>query len=201
MVSEQAKPERLCIGQGCSKETLPDSVYCSAACILQHAAVTMKSEKGRRRERAAELEFNMEDEDVKDLNLVNQQALQEWHEQQRPESNSGAADVLYSDSPAKELSTGSDPLVMNSDLDLSADRTRGQYDNKAVDDRRFEKEKSHRVFDSEGSDPDALYCICRQKHNKRYVLVASQKQNIFPQLQNPSLLPFLLWCPRRRLGS
>lgn len=33
----------LCIGPGCSKDALPDSVYCGTDCILQHAAVTMKT--------------------------------------------------------------------------------------------------------------------------------------------------------------
>lgn len=33
----------LCIGPGCSKQALPDSVYCGTDCILQHAAVTMKT--------------------------------------------------------------------------------------------------------------------------------------------------------------
>jgi len=173
VASEQSKPVCVCIGPGCSKQALPDSVYCSTDCILQHAAVNMKSETGRKRGRAVELKSSVEDEDVEDRTLVNQQASQPRHEQQRPESSPGAAVVLYSDSPSKALGTGSDPL--DRDLDLSADGTRSQYDD-AVEDRRFEKERSHRVFDSEGSDPDALYCICRQKHSKRYVLVASQKQ-------------------------
>lgn len=33
----------LCIGPGCSKKALPESVYCSTDCILQHAAFTMKT--------------------------------------------------------------------------------------------------------------------------------------------------------------
>lgn len=33
----------LCIGPGCPKQALPDSVYCGTDCILQHAAVTMKT--------------------------------------------------------------------------------------------------------------------------------------------------------------
>lgn len=36
----------LCIGPGCSKQALPDSVYCGNDCILQHAAVTMKTLSG-----------------------------------------------------------------------------------------------------------------------------------------------------------
>lgn len=36
----------LCIGPGCSKQALPDSVYCGTECILQHAAVTMKTLSG-----------------------------------------------------------------------------------------------------------------------------------------------------------
>lgn len=53
--AEEAKPEAemeidsslpLCIGPGCSKQALPDSVYCGTDCILQHAAVTMKTLSG-----------------------------------------------------------------------------------------------------------------------------------------------------------
>lgn len=33
----------LCIGPGCTKEALPESVYCGTDCILQHAAATMKT--------------------------------------------------------------------------------------------------------------------------------------------------------------
>lgn len=33
----------LCIGPGCPREALPDSVYCGTDCILQHAAATMKT--------------------------------------------------------------------------------------------------------------------------------------------------------------
>lgn len=36
----------LCIGPGCSKQALPDSVYCGNDCILQHAAFTMKTLSG-----------------------------------------------------------------------------------------------------------------------------------------------------------
>lgn len=36
----------LCIGPGCSKQALPDSGYCGTDCILQHAAVTMKTLSG-----------------------------------------------------------------------------------------------------------------------------------------------------------
>lgn len=33
----------LCIGPGCPREALPDSVYCGTDCIIQHAAATMKT--------------------------------------------------------------------------------------------------------------------------------------------------------------
>lgn len=36
----------LCIGPRCSKQALPDSVYCGTDCILQHAAVTMQTLSG-----------------------------------------------------------------------------------------------------------------------------------------------------------
>ncbi|KAM9751599.1 uncharacterized protein ACNS7B_008417 [Menidia menidia] len=36
----------VCTGPGCCKQALPDSVYCGTDCILQHAAVTMKTLSG-----------------------------------------------------------------------------------------------------------------------------------------------------------
>lgn len=36
----------LCIGRECSRHALRDSVYCGTDCILQHAALTMKSLSG-----------------------------------------------------------------------------------------------------------------------------------------------------------
>lgn len=36
----------LCIGPGCLKPALQDSVYCGTDCILQHAAFTMKTLSG-----------------------------------------------------------------------------------------------------------------------------------------------------------
>uniref|UniRef100_A0A3B3TTX8 Death-inducer obliterator 1-like n=1 Tax=Poecilia latipinna TaxID=48699 RepID=A0A3B3TTX8_9TELE len=51
----------LCTGPGCAKPALPDSVYCGTDCILQHAAITMKTlsspkvpkSKGRPQRKAA----------------------------------------------------------------------------------------------------------------------------------------------------
>ncbi|XP_030623663.1 death-inducer obliterator 1 [Chanos chanos] len=40
---EDGSPLPLCIGLGCGKNALPDSVYCGHECILQHAAVAMQS--------------------------------------------------------------------------------------------------------------------------------------------------------------
>ncbi len=37
-----------------------------------------------------------------------------------------------------------------------------------------DEDSSSSDSDSDGYDPDALYCICRQKHNKRYVFGGSQ---------------------------
>lgn len=44
METEDSLP--LCIGPGCCKQALPDSVYCGTDCILQHAAATMKTLSG-----------------------------------------------------------------------------------------------------------------------------------------------------------
>lgn len=67
----------LCIGPGCCRQALPDSVYCGTDCILQHAAVTMKTlsgpkvpkSKGRPQRKAAPTakvsNFNMETDKVR----------------------------------------------------------------------------------------------------------------------------------------
>ena len=50
MIEEMTKVEAetesslsCCIGPGCPKHALPESVYCSTDCIVQHAAATMKT--------------------------------------------------------------------------------------------------------------------------------------------------------------
>lgn len=40
---EKSDPHPLCIGPGCPRQALPESVYCGTDCILQHAAFTMKT--------------------------------------------------------------------------------------------------------------------------------------------------------------
>jgi len=39
-VQESSLPK--CIGPGCERDALPDSVYCGNDCILRHAAAAMK---------------------------------------------------------------------------------------------------------------------------------------------------------------
>lgn len=43
MAMETGCSRPLCIGPGCSKPALQESVYCGNVCIVQHAALTMKS--------------------------------------------------------------------------------------------------------------------------------------------------------------
>uniref|UniRef100_A0AAY4E0T0 PHD-type domain-containing protein n=1 Tax=Denticeps clupeoides TaxID=299321 RepID=A0AAY4E0T0_9TELE len=40
-------------------------------------------------------------------------------------------------------------------------------------------DESSGKYDSEGCDPDALYCICRQKHNKRFMICCDRCQEWF----------------------
>ncbi|XP_056443221.1 death-inducer obliterator 1-like [Gadus chalcogrammus] len=48
-------------------------------------------------------------------------------------------------------------------------RGKGQYDD--PEDGRVDEERGYSsISDSEGYDPNALYCICRQKHNKRFMI-------------------------------
>ncbi|CAL8325239.1 unnamed protein product [Merluccius merluccius] len=123
--------------------------------------------RGRGRGRAVELESSTaEDDEEEDRTLVNQEARPQLHEPQKPEG-SPEADVTLAN-PTKLID--SDCIVLDSDLDQPADVTQGQYEN-AVEEGRAEEERGYSsISDSEGYDPNALYCICRQKHNKRFMI-------------------------------
>lgn len=47
------------------------------------------------------------------------------------------------------------------------------------DDEDDDDESSSSECDSDGYDPNALYCICRQKHNKRYVSLMEVHEMLF----------------------
>ncbi|KAF7664396.1 hypothetical protein LDENG_00178390 [Lucifuga dentata] len=84
-----------------------------------------------------------------------------------------------------------DCIVMDSDIDQITDVSPGQYDD-APEEEENEKqeekledkeEKSIEIYsnisDSEDYDADALYCICRQKHNKRFMICCDSCQEWF----------------------
>ncbi|KAK0147415.1 Death-inducer obliterator 1 [Merluccius polli] len=132
--------------------------------------------RGRGRGRAVELESSTaEDDEEEDRTLVNQEARPQLHEQQKPEGSPEVGVAL--DSPTKL--NDSDCIVLDSDLDQPADVTQGQYEN-AVEEGRAEEERGYSsISDSEGYDPNALYCICRQKHNKRFMICCDGCQEWF----------------------
>ncbi|CAL8250688.1 unnamed protein product [Arctogadus glacialis] len=123
--------------------------------------------RGRGRGRAVELESSTADDD-EDHTLVSQKALSLLHEQQKPEGSPKEMVVLDSpNSPSKLID--SDCIILDSDPEQSADGTPGQYDD--PEDGRVDEERGYSsISDSEGYDPNALYCICRQKHNKRFMI-------------------------------
>ena len=82
------------------------------------------------------------------------------------------------DSSHSPTKIDSDCIVLDSDPEQSADGTPGQYDD-PVEEGRVEEERGYSsISDSEGYDPNALYCICRQKHNKRYSSLSLQHKRL-----------------------
>ena len=117
--------------------------------------------RGRGRGRAVELESSTADYD-EDQTLVSKEARPQLHQQQKPEgSPEEMVEFDSSHSPTKLVD--SDCIILDSDPEQPADGTPGQYDDPVEEERGYSS-----ISDSEGYDPNALYCICRQKHNKRY---------------------------------
>lgn len=113
------------------------------------------------------------DDEVMLVNPLEQQPQQEAKEN----DPRGSAEIEISSnsdvtlSPAQQ--TSSDCIVIDTDLDQNSDVAPGQYDNApeevVEEDNKMKKRKRKclGMSDAEGSDSNALYCICRQKQDKR----------------------------------
>ena len=142
--------------------------------------------RGRGRGRAVVLQAVIaDDEDSNDdvilVSTTEQQHLQDGEKENDPHSPPGLEvspahfDVALS--PAQQLS--SDCIILDSDLNQTTAVTHGQYDDAPEEMEEEEGKKENEVIeaypsvsDTERCDSNALHCICRQKHDKRYMLIS-----------------------------
>lgn len=135
--------------------------------------------RGRGRGRAAELQSGIaggeeSDDEVMLVSQAEQQLQQLHNEEKANDRHTAATEVspVHCDSPIQQLST--DCIIIDTDLDQITDVTPGQYDD-APEEEGEEKKgikivgEYSSITDTEGYDSNALYCICRQKHNQRYI--------------------------------
>ncbi|KAM4610598.1 death-inducer obliterator 1 [Polymixia lowei] len=139
--------------------------------------------RGRGRGRAAELESSTADDEgeEEDVILVNQAEQQQLQEEEKESSPERMEVTEVSQSPA-QLSN-SDCIIIERDLEPAPGGTPGQYDDAPEEEEEMEVDKNQEEYssisDSEGYDPNALYCICRQKHNKRFMISCDRCQEWF----------------------
>ncbi|XP_072223306.1 uncharacterized protein [Leuresthes tenuis] len=146
--------------------------------------------RGRGRGRAVALQAVIaDDEDSNDdvilVSTAEQQHLQDREKENDPHSPPGLEvspahfDVALS--PAQQLS--SDCIILDSDLNQTTAVTHGQYDDAPEEMEEEEGKKENEIIeaypsisDTERCDSDALHCICRQKHDKRFMICCSSCQ-------------------------
>uniref|UniRef100_A0A3Q1IW14 Death inducer-obliterator 1 n=1 Tax=Anabas testudineus TaxID=64144 RepID=A0A3Q1IW14_ANATE len=105
-------------------------------------------------------------------------------EESKPASEASAVGSLDpSLCPAERSST--DCIIIDTDSDQITDVTIGQYDDAPEEEEEEEKKDSKivgkysSIMDAEGYDGNALYCICRQKHNNRFMICCDSCQDWF----------------------
>lgn len=146
--------------------------------------------RGRGRGRAVQLQSSItDDEDNDDDVMIVNPTEQQLQEEEKINDSHGPAEIEtppahfnISLSPAQRSS--SDCIYIESDLDQITDATPGQYEDAPEEqEEEEEEEKKHNInegehpgtLDCKGYDSNALYCICRQKHNNRYTLISRNK--------------------------
>lgn len=133
--------------------------------------------RGRGRGRPAELQSGIAGgEESDDEVLLVSPAEQQLHNEEKFNDQHTAATVVspvHCDSPIQHSS--SDCIIIDTDLDqINSDVTLGQYDDAPEEEGDEKKDikivgEYSSITDAEGYDSNALYCICRQKHNQRYI--------------------------------
>lgn len=131
--------------------------------------------KGRGKNRSAVIEIDDEDSED-DMVFVNAFEKEPENDPVQPPTD------VHKDiglSPAQQLNSDV-PIVDGSSVQI-ADVTAGQYDD-ALQEEEEEKETKDDNMNagdqenkSDSNNPDALYCICRQKQNDRYTLTFGNK--------------------------
>lgn len=142
--------------------------------------------RGRGRGRAVALVSSIADvqESDDDVILVNpceqQQKLQEEDKTNNPHTAAIESSPAHSNSSTQHSST--DCIMVDTDLDQITDVIPGQCSD-ASEGEEEQKEKDMKIVreyssisDTEGYDSNALCCICRQKHNNRYIFGESSPE-------------------------
>lgn len=139
--------------------------------------------RGRGKGRAVEFQSTIaddkdSDDDVVLVNLTEQQHLQEVEKetdpQSPPEKEGSAALFDTALSPAQQ--SNSDCMIIDSDFDQIPELTPGQFDEVPEEEEKKDAkntEEFSRISHNEGYDSNALFCICRQKQDKRYMFICS----------------------------
>ncbi|XP_077368807.1 uncharacterized protein LOC144013606 isoform X1 [Festucalex cinctus] len=125
--------------------------------------------RGRGRAKALEVEEIVADEDDDDDDVIL--------------VNPSDAPSVPAVSPIQQ--TSPDCIIIDTNEDLNTDITAGQYDDASDEEGKqgdsvIKHVMEHpSISDSKGYDPNALYCICRQKHDKRFMISCDSCQEYF----------------------
>lgn len=163
--------------------------------------------RGRGRGRAVELQSSIaDDEDNDDEVIIVNPAEQRVQEEEKLNDPCGPAEMeaspahsVISLSPAQQ--SNSDCIYIESDLDQITDATPGQYDDAPEEQEQEQQEEEEKgninegehpdILDSKGYDSNALYCICRQKHDNRYTHISGNKiSRAFRDLNTSTICQF-----------
>lgn len=135
--------------------------------------------RGRGRGRAAELQSGIASDEQSDDEVVlvspAEQQLQQLHNHEKASDRliaSAEVSPVHCDSPIQQSTP--DCIIIDTDLEQITDVTPGQYDDAPEEEGEEKKDikivgDNSSITDTEGYDSNALYCICRQKHNQRYI--------------------------------
>ncbi|XP_061835390.1 uncharacterized protein [Nerophis lumbriciformis] len=144
--------------------------------------------RGRGRGKALEVQSLVEDDDVM---LVNPSEEQLQHLQEGHKENDSHTLISMETSPAHSVKTlspvqqmSSDFIIIDTDVEQNTDTTSGPYDDTPEEGKRQDHNdreviQHSRILASNIYDPTAVYCICRQKHNKRFMISCDSCQECF----------------------
>ncbi|XP_005731842.1 uncharacterized protein LOC102214599 [Pundamilia nyererei] len=145
--------------------------------------------RGRGKGRAVEFQSTIaddkdSDDDVVLVNLTEQQHLQEVEKETDPQSppeKEGLA-ALFDTALSPAQQSNSDCMIIDSDFDQIPELTPGQFDEVPEEEEKKDAkntEEFSRISHNEGYDSNALFCICRQKQDKRFMICCDSCQEWF----------------------